>query len=144
VIIPVARLGPGWTVTSRDDRQTLLHFDDGDGIFAAVVRRPADGPLRTAYPVSAHDVEICPDGAATSTQFGAHLAALTTALLADDPTCRRVVVALATCDDARIAVMPSAGYRHVVDVEVPGAELSLFVREADWLIRMDLDRVPGT
>jgi hypothetical protein len=144
VINPLARLGSGWTVASQDERQTALHFDNGDGIFAAVVRRPADGPLRTAYPVSARDVEICLNGDASSTQFGAHLAAMTTALLADDPTCRRVVVALATLDDARIAVMPSAGYRHVVDVEVPGAELSLFVREADWLISIDLDRVPGT
>jgi hypothetical protein len=142
VINPLAQLGSDWTVTPEDERQTALHFDNGDGIFAAVVRRPADGPLRTAYPVSAHDVEICVHGDATSEQFGAHLAVLTTALLTDDPTCRRVVVALATNDDARIAAMPSAGYRHVVDVEVPDAELSLFVREADWL--MDMDRVPGT
>jgi len=38
------------------------------------------------------------------------------------------------------------GFRHVVDVDVPGEELSLLVREPEWVTQVDadLDRVPGS
>jgi len=36
-----------------------------------------------------------------------------------------------------------AGFRPVVDVDVPGAELRLFVAEPVWVSNIDLQRVPG-
>jgi hypothetical protein len=57
------------------------------------------------------------------------------------------VVFAAPVDDLEIvAAAEAAGFRYVVDVEVPGEDLSLLVAEPEWVTRvdMDLDRVPGT
>jgi hypothetical protein len=49
-------------------------------------------------------------------------------------------------DLAAIAAAESVGFRHAVDVDVPGEELSLLVREPEGVtqVHADLDRVPGT
>ncbi|MCK8616298.1 hypothetical protein [Gordonia sp. C13] len=71
-----------------------------------------------------------------------------------DPECRKVVFAVERDgpEQARsrairtIAAAEAAGLRYVVDVDVPGHELSLLVSEPDWVteVDMDLDHVPGT
>lgn len=136
-------LGAGWTVTSRGRGEVLLRFNDGED-FEAGARRCTDGRLRDAYPVSAHDVEIYTTAA--SGQSSHRLAELTHAILAADPYCRRIVFGAPAGDSTTLAAVREAGFRHVVDVDVPGAELSLLVAEPSWVTGLDagLDRVPGT
>jgi hypothetical protein len=68
------------------------------------------------------------------------------AIQAADPRCRRVVFAAPVDDLEIVAAAQAAGFRYVVEVEVPGEDLSLLVAEPEWVTRvdMDLDRVPGT
>ena len=65
-------------------------------------------------------------------------------VLDNDPRCRRVVFAAPVDDLTSIAAAHAAGFRYVVDVDIPGEELSLLVAEAHWVTAMDSDRVPGT
>ncbi|MCL9762118.1 hypothetical protein [Frankia sp. AiPa1] len=57
-----------------------------------------------------------------------------------------MVFAPAADDLAGVAAAAAAGFRHAVDVEIPGAELSLLVAEPEWVTSVDVDRerVPGT
>jgi hypothetical protein len=141
-------LGPGWTVTpgAKDVLDIIRRDDDGECL-EAVARYASGGPLRDAYPVGAHDVEIrISRRLQASSRLAVFLDELGVAILAADRACRRVVVAVAPDDLAAISAADSVGFRHVVDVEVPGEELSLFVREPEWATQVDadLDRVPGT
>jgi hypothetical protein len=81
-----------------------------------------------------------------SSRLTAFLDELGAAILAADRACRRVVVAVAPDDLAAISAAESVCFRHVVDVDVPGEELSLLVREPEWVTQVDadLDRMPGT
>jgi hypothetical protein len=65
--------------------------------------------------------------------------------MAADPECRRVVFAASVGDLDAVAAAQAAGFRYVLDVDVPDAELSLLVAEPDWVsdVDADLDRVPG-
>ena len=65
-------------------------------------------------------------------------------VLGNDPRCRRVVFAAPVDDLTSIAAAQAAGFRYVVDVDIPGEELSLLVAEAHWVTAIDSDRVPGT
>jgi hypothetical protein len=97
--------------------------------------------------VGAHDVEIrISRRLQPSSRLTVFLDELGVAILAADRACRRVVIAVAPNDLAAISAAESVGFRHVVDVEVPGEELSLLVREPEWATQVDadLDRVPGT
>jgi hypothetical protein len=140
--------GPGWTVSPKaKDVLDIIRRDDDDECVEAVVRYAIGGPLRDAYPVGAHDVEIrLSHRRPTSSRLTACLDELGVAILAADRACRRVVVAVAPDDLAAISAAESVGFRHVVDVDVPGEELSLLVREPEWVTQVDadLDRVPGT
>jgi hypothetical protein len=141
-------LGPGWTVTPGETYVLDIIRRDEDGeCVEAVVRYASGGPLRDAYPVGAHDVEIrLSRRHPTSSRLSACLDELGVAILAADCACRRVVVAVTPDDLAAISAAESVGFRHVVDVDVPGEELSLLVREPEWVTQVDadLDRVPGT
>ena len=140
--------GPGWTVTPGHEGGIDIVRGDDDGEYVeAVARYASGGPLRDAYPVAAHDVEIrIPRRPRTFARLAAFLDELGIAVLAADRACRRVVVAVAPDDLAAITAAESVGFRHVVDVDVPGDELSLLVREPEWVTQRDadLDRVPGT
>jgi hypothetical protein len=141
-------LGPGWTVTPGETYvlDVIRRDEDGECV-EAVVRYASGGPLRDAYPVGAHDVEIrLSRRHPTSSRLTACLDELGASILAADRTCRRVVVAVAPDDVAAISAAESVGFRHVVDVDVPGEELSLLVREPEWVTQVDadLDRVPGS
>ena len=141
-------LGPAWTVTPGEEGGLdIIRRDDDGECVEAVARYASGGPLRDAYPVSSHDVEIrISRQSPRSSRLTAFLDELGAAILAADRACRRVVVAVAPDDLAAISAAESVGFRHVVDVDVPGEELSLLVREPEWVTQVDadLDRVPGT
>lgn len=140
-------LGSGWTVTpgATDALDIMRRDEDGERV-EAVARYATGGPLRDAYPVGAHDVEIrISRRDPTSSRLTGFLDELGASILAADRGCRRVVVAVAPDDLAAVTAAESVGFRHVVDVDVPGEELSLLVREPEWVTQVDadLDRVPG-
>ena len=108
------------------------------------VERCLTGRLSRTYPASAHDVELRPTGSLAPERLTTTLASATRNVLTDDPRCRRVVFAPATDDWDAVAAAEKAGFRHVVDVDLPGAQLSLLVFEPGWVTAMDSDRVPGT
>jgi hypothetical protein len=141
-------LGPAWTVT-RGEKEVLdiVRRDDDGECVEAVARFASGGPLRHAYPAGAHDVEIrMSPGLPPSSRLTVFLDELAHAILSADRVCRRVVVAVAPDDVAVISAADAVGFRHVVDVDIPGEELSLLVREPEWVTQVDadLDRVPGT
>jgi len=140
--------GPGWMVTpGQKGVLDIVRRDDDGECVEAVARYASGGPLRDAYPVGAHDVEIrISRRLPTSSRLTAFLDELGVAILAADRACRRVVVAVAPDDLAAISAAESVGFRHVVDVDVPGEELSLLVQEPEWVTQVDADlgRVPGT
>ena len=132
-----------WTERSGTEGDVRLQFDQEGTPIEFSARRCADGRLRNAYPVSAHDVELDVLNGAAPQQIVRALAVLTQAILSSDHSCRRVVFAAAADDHALVAAAQAAGFRYVLDVDVPGAELSLLVAEPRWLTDFDNDRVPG-
>lgn len=109
------------------------------------VERCIDGRLRAAYPVAWHDVELRVDGA-DAQRLGDVLAVEAERILANDPACRKVVFAAPVGDEHVLRDCLDAGFRHVVDVDLPHEQVSLLVREPGWVtaVDMDLDRVPQT
>jgi hypothetical protein len=113
------------------------------------VERCAQGRLRNAYPVSRHDVELRVEHLQPDS-LTAVLSGESDRVLEQDPECRKVVFAAPVGDVEVVAAAERAGFRYVVDVDVPeGSEvisLSLLVREPAHVTRvdMDLDRVPET
>ena len=108
------------------------------------LQRCVEGRLRDAYPVNAHDVEVRVSEELPADLLAEMLARAAREVLGNDPRCRRVVFAAPVDDLSRIAAAQAAGFRYVVDVDVPGEELSLLVAEAHWVTAIDSDRVPGT
>ncbi|WP_433346134.1 hypothetical protein ACQP25_26215 [Microtetraspora malaysiensis] len=118
----------------------------GDGVLVEVrVERCTAGRLREAYPVGAHDVEIRVAEGTSPALLTEVLAVLVGAIRVADPRCRRAVFAAPVDRPDMVAAAQAAGFRYVLDVDVPGAELSLLVAEPEWVtcVGMDLDRVPG-
>ncbi len=111
-----------------------------------VLQRCATGRLREAYPVHRHDVEARLTGQWPAEEITRVLGEAARVAFEQDPHCRRVVFASAVADLATMAAAEAAGFRHVVDVDIPGLELGLLVAEPDWVttVDIDLDRVPGT
>lgn len=107
------------------------------------VERCSAGPLRDTYPVSAHDVEVRVTGAPTAAVLTDVLVTVAGAVMAADPRCRRVVYAARAGDHDAVSAAEAAGFRYVLDVDVPSAELSLLVAEPAWISLADVD-VPGT
>jgi hypothetical protein len=64
--------------------------------------------------------------------------------MAADPACRRLVLAVDEGDVAGIARGEAAGFRYVLDVDVPGRSLSLLAAEPEWVLEdsRHLDDVP--
>ena len=140
--LPELPLGQGWTQTNVGDPVGLVRFD-GEGVVELGFRRCISSRLRDTYPVSSHDIELFGLNDAPPQAFARALIEISEAVLRADPLCRRVVLAAPAgeADMGRAAEM--AGFRPVVDVDVPGAELRLFVAEPDWVSNIDLQRVPG-
>jgi hypothetical protein len=138
--LPELPLGQGWTQTNLGDPVVRVRFD-GEGVVELGVRRCISSRLRDTYPVSSHDIELFGLNDAPPHAFAHALIELSEAVLRADPLCRRVVFAAPAgeADMGRAAEM--AGFRPVVDVDVPGAELRF--AEPDWVSNIDLQRVPG-
>lgn len=106
-----------------------------------------DGRLGAAYPASRHDVELRVEVEDTG-DLAAILDAESTRIFDTEPRCRKVVFAAPVDDLAAISAAETAGFRYVLDVELPDGgylvDVSLLVREAEFVTRvdMDLDRVP--
>jgi hypothetical protein len=117
-----------------------------DGV-EVVLERCVKGRLRAAYPVAEHDVEArfdgpIPEPAAVTSVLERAVATV----LESDPQCRRVVFAAPEGDVATLAAAERAGFRFVVDVDLPDGPVGLAVAEPEWVtaVDMDLDRVPQT
>lgn len=142
-------LGPKWTrpagVGNDVSSGTRWRYEDGGATIDVVLQRCINGRLRNAYPVSAHDVEVRLIREVTPARLTTVLAELADAIQVADASCRRIVFTATAGDLAMIQAAESAGFRYVLDVDVPGAELSLLVAEPDWVTinDLDLDRVPG-
>ncbi len=139
-----------WKALSRDTgrvctRLVLGRQGEPDTVNAVVLERCASGRLREAYPVSEHDIEIrvteVPPVVLTSL-----LGELVAAILAADPHCRRVIYAAPEGDLALLGAAEEAGFRYVVDVDLPDGPVSLAAAEPAWVtsVDMDLERVPHT
>jgi hypothetical protein len=142
--LAAVRLGPAWRRISSDHRSVRLRYSFEGAAIEIGARRSVDGWLRDAYPISHHDVELhCVNGFA-SQGFTAALAELSQAIFAADSHTRRVVFAAAAGDEAAVSAARAAGFRYVLDVDVPGADLSLLVAEPDWVTTRDasLDQIP--
>lgn len=109
-------------------------------------RRCTEGRLRDAYPVSAHDVEIYTPNDTVSQALTRPLAEFADAILHAEPHCRRIVLPVTAGDQDSVAAAEAAGFRYVLDVDVPDAELSLLVAEPNWVTEVDavLGTVPGS
>lgn len=96
--------------------------------------------LEAAYPASLRDrvLHPSPDAPAEALQLVSEL------VMAADPGCRRLVVATPEGDVAQIARAEQAGYRYVVDVDLPGRSVSLMAAEPEWVLAesLRLDDVP--
>jgi hypothetical protein len=104
----------------------------------------SEGRLRDSYPVNAHDVEVRVAGEPPPALLADLLRDAARDALTADPRCRRVVFAAPVGAKAAIDTAKAAGFRHVVDVDLPDDELSLLVAEPDWVTALDSERVPGT
>ncbi|WP_063043873.1 hypothetical protein [Nocardia pseudovaccinii] len=148
--IPIPQLTTPWTTTTRTRSRTSVLLEalrpaDHSGT-TIELERCATGRLRNAYPVNTHDIEARIDPTLPGPSLSELLSALATAIHAAEPQCRRIVYAAAVDDPDARAAAEAAGYRHVVDVDLPDTELSLMVNEPAWVtaVDMDLDHVPGT
>ncbi|MEV5835478.1 hypothetical protein [Nocardia sp. NPDC052112] len=147
--IPVPELPHPWIMTIRSHTQTIVLLDvrrPADCSVTVELERCANGRLRDAYPVSAHDIEARVTGRIPQALLVELLATLMPALEKADPECRKIVFATLAGDTSALAAAEAAGFRYVVDIDLPDAELSLFVAEPTWVtaVDMDLDRIPGT
>ena len=140
--LPELPLGQGWTQTDVGDPVVRVRFD-GEGVVELGVRRCISSRLRDTYPVSSHDIELFGTNDAPPHAFARALAELSEVVLKADPLCRRVVFAPSTGQADMTLAAEMAGFRPVVDVDVAGAELRLFVAEPVWVSNLDLQRVPG-
>lgn len=102
-------------------------LDDGATV---VVRNARSGAFVDAYPAGTNDREVLTTGFVPA---GA-LRTIVAGVLADEPDCRRVVLALPEGDVNAIAWAEDAGFRYVVDVEVRSGAFSLLVTEPDWVL----------
>jgi hypothetical protein len=125
---------------------TELFVQARDGVTASVaLERCSSGRLREAYPVGEHDLEArvseLPPAALCSL-----LGEVVAAAFGADPRCRRVLFAAPEGDLAVLSAAEDAGFRYVLDVDLPDGAVSLAVAEPDWVtaVDMDLDHVPQT
>lgn len=132
-----------WTavVSSVDGAVTTYEVADGGQPAGAVrVAFVASTLLAAAYPVSARDRLLTPNAEAGAEA----LQLVSERIMQEDPACRRFVLAVDEGDIEAIARGEAAGYRYVVDVDIPERSLSLLVAEPGWVMEASryLDDVP--
>ncbi|WP_335933551.1 GNAT family N-acetyltransferase [Streptomyces sp. PTD5-9] len=105
--------------------------DGGTPAFRVEIRRVLTHPLRGCYPVGAHDLllALVPLSPRPSPAAASLLDALTEALFAADPRCRRVMAA-PDVDDAPAHERYAAGrFRTVAEADLPERTVTLMVVE---------------
>ncbi|MFM1724803.1 hypothetical protein ABEU20_003398 [Rhodococcus sp. PAM 2766] len=117
---------PGWPLT--------YSVDDGGTSHEVRARFAVRGPLGNAYPAGIADVELDLRGLGDTAVLGD----LAERILRENPQCRRIVLPVPAGDLDAIGFGEDAGFRYVVDVDIPGereevTELSLLVREPGWV-----------
>lgn len=146
--IPAPELRHPWTFAIQGQSSTRVYGE----VFRATARvatveleRCAAGRLRDAYPTGSRDIEIRITDAEPAEAVDV-LRILTSAVEAADPYCRRVIYAVPADDRSAAEAAQVAGLRYVIDIDLPGIELSLLVAQPDWVtaIDEDLSHVPGT
>ena len=135
-----------WTVSRSTTSRCAARISvrNRDGLAPEVtLERCAAGRLRDAYPVSEHDLEARVSELPAAA-LGPLLAELATAVFTADHRCRRLVFAAPEGELALLSAAEEAGFRYVVDVDLPEGPVSLAVAEPGWVtaVDMDLDRVP--
>ena len=135
-------LGPHWT---RLGERGALRYQRDETVVSFVLQRCVSGRLRDTYPVHEHDVEVLAIDDVAAQAIVEPLGELAEAILVADPQCRRIVFAASAGDTATVTAAQAAGFRYVMDVDIPGAELSLLVAEPHWVTRVDaeLQAFPG-
>jgi len=146
-MIPL-ELPSGWSFEDRGElsprrRSGTLSGPDGRRV-AVVLERCVTGRLAPTYPAGAHDVEVRLDAAGD--QLTEPLAAVAGGVLRADAGCHRVVYAAPDGDLPVIAAAEAAGFRFVVDVDLPDEELSLLVREPETVTAQpaDVEEMPAS
>jgi hypothetical protein len=94
------------------------------------IRSARAGDLVDAYPAGTHDKQLMVEGEPAAQTVRDYVAAV----LADDPRCRRVILAVPENDLAAIHWAEDAGFRFVVNVETRAGAHSLLVVEPDWVL----------
>ncbi len=118
-----------------------LEVDGIEGSVARLgVRHVRAGSFVDAYPAGTHDREILVEGSPTPSS----VREATARVLAADPRCRRVVLAVTADDLIAISWAEEAGYRYVVDVDIHDGQFTLLVTEPDWVLAQPhiLDDIP--
>lgn len=137
---------PSWTVdaeeVTRTSRRMRLRRDGS--VVVVELERCTAGRLAAAYPVGARDVELRVELGEGGPLSDA-LRDVTAAVRAADPGCRKVVYAADVERPGDGAAALAAGFRPVVEVDVP-EPVELYVWEPAWVTRLDteLDEVPGS
>ncbi len=139
-----APLPPSWSCVRVDPSQgwdlAFTVTENGNPAGIVNVAFVASTPIAAAYPAGARDRLIQPDARAGAPA----IQLVSEQVMAADPACRRLVLAVEEGDVAGIARGEAAGYRYVLDVDVPGGSLSLLAAEPDWVLEdsRHLDDVP--
>jgi hypothetical protein len=114
--------------------------EDGQPRGRVEVRFAAASDVGAAYPAGVRDRLLEPPADAPA----AALQLVSEAVMAADPACRRLVLAVPEGDIAQVARGEEAGYRYVVDVDLPRRSVSLLAAEPEWVLEQSrhLDDVP--
>lgn len=139
-----AGLPPAWTAVPVDPEPgcaaAFAVLESGDPRGRVSVGLVIHSDLHAAYPASLRDrvLHPSPDAPAQALQLVSEL------VMAGDPACRRLVVATPEGEVAEIARAEQAGYRYVVDVDLPRRSVSLMAAEPAWVLAesLRLDDVP--
>lgn len=134
----------GWTAAATpsedgvSDTYIVQHNENSGGTVR--VEFVLATPLAASYPVGSRDRLLTPDESAGSEA----LQLVSELVMRADPACRRLVLAAATGDVSAIGRGEAAGYRYVVDVDLPNTTLSLLAAEPQWVLEASryLDDVP--
>lgn len=136
-------LGSDWSAAERPAGHdtTVYEVTEGSETRGVVtVHHVKNTDLRLAYPVGLRDrlLEPSDDAVAGALQLVAER------IFEADPATRRLVVAAAAEDLPAMQRAEAAGFRYVVDVEIPGQVLELFVAEPAWVLEESrrIDDVP--
>lgn len=126
---------------SAEDGKTRYTVKEGEESRGEVlVEKARTSKVAMAYPAGLHDYLLTPssDAPAEAIQL------VSEQVWAGDKQSRRLVLATALEDVPEIARAEAAGYRYIVDVDIPGEELSLLVAEPHWVLEesRNIDIVP--